>query len=295
MSQQIDTALVQSYRSNIEIQFQQKQSRLERTVIKETQHSERDFYDRIGPVEARKNDTRHGDTEYDETPHTRRAVTLDDYFWADLIDNKDKLRMLADPTSSYVQNGVNALNRAKDRVIITSMFGTAYSGKTGATANTFAAASEVAVNYVEAGAVTNSNLTIAKLRRAKFILTASEAVDDGEELFAAVTTSQLDSLLRTTEVTSADYNSVKALVNGTVDQFMGFKFIRTELMPKTAAIRECAFYPRSAVTFASAEELVIKVDELPTKHYNVQVYVRGNYGAVRMWEEKVVRVKCDET
>ena len=179
MSQQIDTALVQSYRSNIEVQFQQMGSRLRSTVRVESQHAEYDYYDRIGSTEAVKNTERHGDTPLIETPHDRRRIGLEDYHWADLIDSKDKLRMLADPTSSYVTNAVMALGRSIDRVIITAAFGTAYSGKNGATSTTFAAASEVAVDYVESGSATNSNLTIAKLRRARFLLESTEAIADG--------------------------------------------------------------------------------------------------------------------
>ncbi len=295
MSQQIETALVQTYRSNIEVQFQQKGSRLRDTVMTETQHAERDFYDRIGPTEAQKVTTRHGDTPLNETPHDRRAITLEDYDWADLIDRKDKLRMLADPTSSYTQNAVYAMGRAQDRAIIAAATGTAYTGKTGTTAVNFSAASEVAVDYVERGTAANSNLTIGKLRRVKFLLDSKEAIEDGELVTAVVTASQIQSLLQTTEVTSDDYNTVKALVNGTIDTFLGFKFKRTELLVKTGNNRECLFYPKSGITLAVGQELTIEVDRLPGKRYSTQVYVCGNFGASRMWEEKVIRVKCDET
>jgi hypothetical protein len=295
MSSQIDKALVQTYRSNIEVQFQQRGSRLRGTVTNETQNAEFDFYDRIGPVDAQKVTTRHGDTPLNETPHDRRRISLEDYDWADLIDRKDKIRMLADPTAAYTQNAVYAMGRAIDRAIIAAATGTAYTGKTGATAVTFPAASEVAVNYVESGGATNSNLTVGKLRRVRFLLESTEAIADGEEAFAVVTASQVQSLLRTTEVTSADYNTVKALVNGTVDTFMGFKFVRTELLAKSGNNRECLFYPRSGITLAMAMELAVEVDRLPGKRYSVQVYVCGSFGASRMWEEKVIRVKCDET
>lgn len=295
MSTQIDKALVQTYRSNIEVQFQQKGSRLRGTVRVETQNAEFDFYDRIGPVEAQKVTTRHGDTPLNETPHDRRRVALEDYDWADLIDKKDKLRMLADPTSAYTQNAVYALGRAQDRSIIAAATGTAYTGKTGATAVTFPAASEVAVNYVEAGSAANSNLTIGKLRRIRFLLESKEAIEDGEMVTAVVTASQIQSLLRTTEVTSADYNTVKALVAGTVDTFMGFKFVRTELLVTASSIRDCLFYPMSGITLAVGQDIQVEVDRLPGKRYSVQVYVCGNFGASRMWEEKVIRCKCDET
>lgn len=295
MSQQIDTALVQTYRSNIEVQFQQKGSRLRNTVRMESQNAEFDFYDRIGPVEAQKVTTRHGDTPLNETPHDRRRIALEDYDWADLIDKKDKLRMLADPTSAYTQNAVYAMGRAVDRSIIAAATGTAYIGKTGATTQAFPAASEVAVDYVERGSAANSNLTIGKLRRIRFLLESTEAIEDGELVTAAITSSQVQSLLQTTEITNADYNSVKALVSGTIDTFMGFKFVRTQLLAKSGNNRECLFYPMSGITLAMANELTVEVDRLPGKRYSVQVYVCGSFGSSRMWEEKVIRAKCDET
>lgn len=293
----IDAALVQSYRSNIEIMFQQKGSRLRNTVEQESQKAEFDFYDRIGPVEAVKVNTRHGDTPLIETPYDRRRIALEDYDWADLIDKKDKLRMLADPTSSYVQNAVYALGRAQDRSIIAAATGTAYTGKTGATLVTFPAASDIAVNYVEAGTASNSNLTIGKLRRVRFLLTSKEAIDEesDEVITAVVSASQIQSLLRTTEVTSADYNTVRALADGKIDTYMGFKFKRTELLVVTANIRECLFYPMSGIKLANGIDITVEVDRLPGKRYSVQVYVCGSFGASRMWEEKVIRVKCDET
>jgi hypothetical protein len=296
MSIQIDKALVQSYHSNIEIQFQQMGSRLRVAVRTETQQSEYDYYDRIGATEATKITARHSDTPMMETPHDRRRVAMDDYDWADLIDNQDKLRMLSDPTSAYVQNAVMALGRAIDRTVLAAAVGTAYTGKTGATATTFASGSEVAVDYVETGSVVNSNLTIAKLRRARYLFDKNEAANDGDPLYMIVTANQVQSLLRTTEVTSGDYNTVKALVQGEINSFMGFNFIRTELLPFSAAnIRDCLAWSRSGMLLAMGKDITTEVDRLPTKRYSVQVYASASFGSVRMWEEKVLRIKCDET
>ena len=296
MSQAISVALVNTYRSNIEIQFQQKMSRLRPTVMQESQNAEYDYYDRIGPVEAMDVPGRHSDTQYQDTPHSRRRNQTKPKFFADLIDKRDKLRMLADPTSSYVQNAVMALNRSIDRQIIVAASGVAYSGKTGETSTAFDATNQrIAVNYVESGSAANSNLTIGKLRQAKFMFDKSEAVEDGEAIYMIVSASQVQSLLRTTEVTSADYNSVKALVRGDIDTFLGFTFIRSELLKKVGNNRTVIAYPQSAITLGVAEDMTIEVDRLPGKHYSVQVYVSLDMGAVRMWEPKIVEILCDET
>lgn len=295
MSFQVDTAYVNSYHSNIQIQFQQKGSRLRNCVRNETQNSEFDFHDRIGPTDAVENTTRHGDTPLVGTDHSRRRIGLRDFDWADLVDKKDKLRMLADPTSSYTQNAIFALGRKQDDVIIEAATATAYAGKTGSTTVAFPAASEVAVDYVESGAAANSNLTIGKLRRIRFLLTSTEAEEEGEELYAVVTASQVQALLRTTEVTSSDYAEIKALVHGEIDTFMGFKFVRTERLSKTGNIRDCLFWAKGGICLSTAQEIMTDVGPRRDKRNSIQVYVCGSFGATRMWEEKVIRCKCDET
>jgi hypothetical protein len=296
MSEQIDTALVQTYKNNIKIKFQQMGSRLRSRVRVETQNAEFDFYDRIGPTDAVEVTTRHGDTPLIGTPHDRRRVALRDFDWADLIDRKDKLRMLADPTSSYTTNAVWAMGRKMDDILIEAAFGTAYIGKTGSSTVTFPAASEVALNYVEQGAAANSNLTIGKLRKVRTLLKKAEAVNEGEyDLTAVVGPEQTQALLRTKEITSEEYNSVKALVNGEVDTFMGFKFIESNRLPITGNTREDLFFEREGLLLSVASDIMVDVGPRRDKRMTNQVYVCGSFGSSRMWEEKVIRVKCDET
>lgn len=296
MSFQVDTALVQAYRANIQIKFQQMGSRLRPCVRNERQAAEYEFYDRIGPTDAVEVTTRHGDTPLISTPHDRRRVGLRDFDWADLIDNKDKLRMLADPTSPYATNAVMAIGRKMDDILIEAAFGTAYTGKTGSTSTTFASASEVAVNYVESGATANSNLTIGKLRRCRYLLDKSEVTTDSTaDLFFVCDPSQIQSLLRTTEVTNSDYNTVKALVAGEIDTFMGFKFIRSNRLPVASSIRSCIAFARQGLLLATGMEVKVDIGPRRDKRNSVQVYVCASFGATRMWEEQVLRVKCDET
>lgn len=296
MSFTIDTALVNAYRSNIEIKFQQQGSRLGVHVRNESQHAEFEFYDRIGPTDAVEVTGRHTDTPLVGTDFDRRQVALRDFDWADLVDNKDRLRMLADPTSAYCMNAVYALQRAQDDVIIQAAFGNAYAGKTGATTIAFPSSQQVAVNFVEAGTAANSNLTIGKLRRVRYMLDKAEAANEGEQdLFIAVDPSQIQSLLRTTEVTNADYNTVKALVNGQIDTFMGFKFIKSNRLAIAGNTRSCIAWEKQGLLLAKAQDIMVDVGPRRDKRNSVQVYVCGSFGATRMWEEKVIQVLCDET
>jgi len=294
MSLQIDVAMVNAYRANVTYLAQQKGSRLRSAVRMETQNAEFEFYDRIGATEAQEITGRHQDTPLVSTPHDRRRIALRDFDWADLIDRQDKLKMLMDPTSPYAVNAVNAMGRKMDDLIIESAFGTSFSGKTGATSVTFPGANQVAVNYVETGSATNGNLTIGKLRRAKNILDSYDN-DPDEERIITCTANSLQSLLRNIEITNNDYNSVKALVEGKLDTFMGFKFIRTQrLLTNGSGHRRHIAWVKSGLALAVSQEPMVDVGPRRDKRNSVQVYVSLGIGATRMEEEKVVEILVDE-
>lgn len=297
MSSQIDTALVQQYQNNIEVGFQQRESRLRPAVTIDNVSAEYSYYDRVTQTAAQELFARHQDTPLIETPHDRRRVAMRDFVWADLIDDQDKVRMLADPTAAYTQNALHAMSRAQDQIIIDAADATAQTGKTGTGSATLPATQILQVSATDTansgGATTN--LTIAKLRRAKYLIDSNEAHDPGEGMFFICSASQIQSLLRTTEVTSADYNSVKALVNGEVNSFMGFNFIRTELLDVASNVRDCYAWTSGGMLMALGMDITVRVSERNDKNHAVQVFTRFTAGAVRTWEEKVVKVQCNET
>lgn len=295
MSWSIDTAFVNSYHSQLDLQFQQFGSRLRSTVDAVSQNSEYDYFDRIGTVTANPMTTRHGDTPLDDITHTRRRNQTLGYNNALLFDNQDKLRTIIQPTSGYARSQAAALGRQMDSAIIAAASGTAYSGKAGATTVAFDTTYRIAVDYDESGAAVASNLTIGKLRRARYLLDSNDAVMDGESLTCVLTASQMQSLLRTTEVTSSDYNTVRALVNGTVNSFLGMNFVRTQLLSVASSIRTCLVYPKSAIKLGIADDTKLRITERDDKNYSVQVYSEATFGATRLWEEKVIEILCNET
>lgn len=295
MSYQVDTAYVNQYRNNVSMLVQQKGSRLRPFVRVEPQNSEFEFYDRIGATDAVEITGRHQDTPLVSTPHDRRRVSLRDFDWADLIDRQDKLKMLIDPTSAYAMNAVFAMGRKMDDMIINSAFDTAYAGKNGTSTVSFPAANQVAVNYVESGSAANGNLTIGKLRRAKEILDAYDN-DPDEERIMTCTANSLHSLLRNIEITSQDYNVVKALVEGKVDTFMGFQFVRTQrLQTDASGYRRHIAWVKSKLLLAVSQDPMVDVGPRRDKRNSMQVYVTMGIGATRMEEEGVVEIKVDET
>ena len=154
---------------------------------------------------------------------------MDSYEWADLIDDADKIRMLIDPTSTYAQAAASAIGRSMDDAIITAATGTAKTGSSGSTDT-----SMLAGNIIAHG---SADLTIAKLINAKILDEGS--VDPSIPRYIAVAPAQVEALLGTTQITSSDFNTVKALVAGEVDTFMGFKFIMSTRLAVASSIRTC--------------------------------------------------------
>lgn len=289
MSNQITEARVQGFKSGIDILSQQNGSKLSGAVRVETQASKQEHYDQIGATAAIQRTTRHGNTPLVETPHSRRAITLSDWEWADLIDNPDKLRVLNDPTNAYSMNAAYAMGRVRDETVITAFEANALTGETGSSTVPFDTNNEVA----QGGA----GLNLAKLIEAKEILGANDT--DDEPTYIVHGSQQLSNLLTETEVTSSDYASVKALVRGEVDTFMGFKFIQVSdsLLPKSGNDRTCFFWRRSGMTMALGKGEMgtnARITERADKSYSTQVYYSMSVGATRMEEAKVGRIICLE-
>lgn len=300
MSSTVDTAFVNSYHAQLEHIFQQKGSKLRGTVREVTQNSEYDYWDRLGVADVQEINTRHGDTPHNEIEHTRRRNQVIGYDTNEYFDNQDKLRMIIDPKSGYAQAQAYALGRKMDDAIIAAALGTAYTGKAGAGTAAFGSGSSiasgtVAVDYVESGAGTNSNLTIGKLRRALYMLEANDAIDPMEPVTVVAHPSQKQALLRTTEVTNSDYNAVKALVNGEINTFLGFSFVwTTRVTTDASGYRQVLVYPKSGILLGVADNLNVRIDPRPDKRYSYQVYSTATFGATRLWEERVVKILCAE-
>lgn len=291
MSFSITENFVQQFGRNFRILGQQKRSRFEAfTQVEPNIVGTSMSVERLGSSEVNPIESRHADTKYSDVPHSRRWLDLADFAWADLVDKMDKIKMLNDPTSPYLQIGVAAHNRKKDDIILQASTGLARSGTAGL----------IALPSSQKIAASASGLTIAKLLAAKELLDAAEIdVDDSTgqgnaTRVMAVSSRQLTNLLGTTEVRSVDYNSVKALVQGQVDTFLGFKFIRTERLPKVGNVRYCPAWVKGSVAYGYGQDTQQRVSEMPGKNYSVQVYASGSYGAVRVEDAGVVEIACEE-
>ena len=285
MSSQITTAFVEQYSANIQMLSQQMGSLLRDAVRNESVVGKDAYFDQIGKVTAQLKVSRHSDTPQIDTPHSRRRCSLADYEFADLIDQQDKVRLLIDPTSSYAKAAAYAMGRAMDDVIIAAALGSANTGVSGGTAVALPAGNITAVGTGGA-----NTMNIAKLALAKAKLDLGD-VDPSITRHIIVSPTEIQDLLNTTTITSSDFNTVKALVQGEIDSFMGFKFhVSNRLVDNGAANTQCIAFAEDGILLGVGKDVTARIDERSDKSYATQVYYCQTIGATRMEEAKVVSV-----
>lgn len=311
MSFEITDAFVEQYRANILLLSQQKQSRLRMTCQEETVVGRTFYGERIGATAGSDIEERHGDTPLVSTPHSRRRGTMVDWDIADLVDDLDKQKMLIDPASTYVQNFIYAANRRIDKHIYDALGGTAAAGQSGGTTINNYDSGECRLirsdGTVETAgsdhtAATATALTIAKLLTCKQLLDEGD-IDPERQRYFVTNPYNINQLLNTTEVKSADYNTIKALAQGQINTFMGFKFIMLQNYQNTikghladcdqetaGEAVECYAWAQGAVKLGVGRDVTTRIDIRVDKRMSVQPYCKMSFGAVRVEGPAVVEI-----
>ena len=316
----IDVAFVKQYGATLDLVAETKGGKFNGLGLEGTIQGEEAYYDQLGSTFAEAITTESGDSGGMDSPtgsisHLRRKLVATNYEVGLLLDRFDKVQTLINPESEYVQRQVSALMRKKDIEFITGALGAAGTGKTGGTPANLGASNKIGTSDAD-----NKGLTIAKIREARAILQNNgvDLDDPLNEAYLAVTPNQIEDLLGEEKATSADYMNVKALVAGSIDSFYGFKIVVSNLLPfvntadetanlswsssdvpNAAAsandIRGCFAWVKSGVRSATGMNIETDVAKRADKRFNYYAYSAMRCGSVRMEEDKVVLIGCDET
>ena len=188
-----------------------------------------------------------------DVDHSFAVATLTNWDadeYTDIFDSKevnfDEMRELSKVIAS-------ALGRRKDQTVINAL--DVFSGTKAGTVGT------------DIGG-TGTGLNLTKLRKAKFYLDDQGVPSEGR--YMAISAQGLEGLLGETAVTSSDYNNVKALVNGEVDTFLGFKFVTIETraeggLPKASTVRSGFAWHMDAVGIAIGIDITTGADWIAHK------------------------------
>lgn len=272
----------QAYGQNIMQLAQQKYSKLINTVyMKPNVRGKTFFQDQIGEWSMSTKGGRNVQTPNNDPNLARRMGTMLDYHDNRMLDRGDELKCISDPRSAYTIAAARALGRKIDDVIIEAAISTTQkSGETGST-------TAPTTTTILASA---SNIELAD------ILSWKKALDDNdveeEDRYIVTTPAVLSSLLDVTEIGSADYNSVKALVKGDVGSFLGFNWIiSTRLASSTIGATLIGLvYQKYALCLAMAAEPMVRTDERADLSYSWQIYYELNCGAARLEEDRIRKI-----
>ena len=233
---------------------------------------------------------RHMDTPINDPPHYRRNAIMHDYVRAAMIDEEDHQKILNDPRNAYSEAIAGSFGRKIDDVSIAAALATSVTGEDG----TGTAAFDTTNYSIAAGGV---GMTISKWRQAREILEAAENEEDDpeHEWYIAFQARQRRELLSTTEMTDIDYNTVKALVNGQINEFLGMKPIKSQRLQKVTNDRYVLAWVKASLKIAIGNEARSSIKQRADKNDNWQILYKGSYGATRMDETGIVRILCDES
>ena len=301
MAVTIDQIMAQQFSGTLYTLAQQKESKFGSRVRRESVVSaELAYFDTYGEEDLPEQAvTRHGETPLTESPFGRRKVTPYKWHKGTMLDSYDLQRMKADPQGAVVQGFARSFGRKKDDLIITAALGAALIGKTGAT--TIAALNNETdqIGIDGDGTVTASEtlpangtevvMTLSKILLMSQLFNESD-VDPDITKYWAVSPGCLKEMLDIEELTSADYTTIKTLMQGKIDTFMGFNFFWTNRLLKDAAEStswRTIAWAEDGIILAYIGDLSTKISERADRCNETQIYSKMDLGAVRMEGAKV--------
>ena len=233
-----------------------------------------------------------GDTAFDSIDKTSRWCFPSDKKNVLATTREDELRTIINTTNPLVMGQAAALARLYDATIMAGAVGTNKVGKFDALTDTALPAEQI-INATATGIA----FSLEFVKQAKAKMDAADVPKT--DRFIAVSPDQMSRLMNDPEVTSSDYNTVKALAQGEINTYLGFTWIMSTSVPVTGNIETAVCWHRSGITLGlwarDGRRVFSRIDERKDKNYLTQVYSKVTLGATRTEEVKVVLINSDKS
>lgn len=199
----------------------------------------------------------------------------------------------------YVENRLQAApENPYDEKQPGGLFGSAHMGVNGShVVDIDAEKQTVAVDYVNSGTKVASNLTLHKITKAISMLKKARALQRGRTTgILLMSEAQHEELLNQQEVMSNDYSNVCTMQEGQITRIHGCEVRVTEMLPYDEdGNRVCGLYVKEHLLFAPWQGLKLRIDSQVQEGVNYgQIVAQMSYGAVRKYQQSVVRILCKE-
>ena len=210
--------------------------------------------------------------------YSQVTASMSDYIAAEYSDIFHQAKVNFDERRELVKVVGDSIGRRMDQLVLDAL----------------AAASSPSTVGTDIGG-TGTNLNLAKLLAAKKALDTKNVPSEGRCMI--IHANGLSSLLDEQELTSSDFASVKALVQGEIDTFLGFKFItlgdRDEGGLPLPSTRTSYAFHRDAVGLGVSMAQKTEINYVPEKT-SFLVSSMFSAGAVSIDDEGIVVLSSTE-
>ncbi|KKK95310.1 hypothetical protein LCGC14_2674110 [marine sediment metagenome] len=304
-------AFYNAYTAGYEHVLQERKPQYQGLVREERIEGENESYDFLGTIELTEKQSRFEDIPIEDVTHNRRWIAPKWFRKGIFVDKEDDIALHTDPTSDYIQALAKGVIRRENITITDSFFNNVDGGKnpgtdtyvledalyiTATSAAGRTLAHDVLSNFLSGG--TSTGLTIEKLILARQAL--EELYNDPDDMFfIALAPKQMSDLLREAETQSIDTAIIRSLVAGVVNEYMGFRFIKTNRIVIGSSndvdgdtnVFELPTWTKEGMLFARHESPIFNVDWLPRPQI-WQISARVGMAAIRMDEDKIIKIEC---
>lgn len=292
----ISNAYIETFEANVRHLAQQSDTRLRSHITETGKQSEKHNWDRLAASAARKKvgprqaspmggdkNGAYGST--DGLDWSRRVSIAETWDTGEVVEIEDPRQMIIDPNSAVTHNLAMNMRRAVDDLIIKAATGVA---KDGAGADqTFPTAQVIG----DGTGIINLDMILETAE--KFY---KNDVDPDEAKVFIIGPTQQRKMMQLLEVTSADYQSMKALSTGKLPNFMGFTWIVSNRLEVPASGQlNCLAFTKKALGMHVAHDIAAKIAERPDMSFAWQFYCVMTMGCVRVEDEHIVSVIVKDT
>lgn len=298
MPTDITSVYTQQFKNNIVHQLQQMDSRFRGKASEASGYTGKQAnpVDLIGSVEMQEVDAKNQTITFTEPDYQRRWVAPRFFDLAQKIETMDKLQMLADPTSNYVQNALMAAKRSIDNIFISAAHGSALTGETAGTSTAFvtAATNVVAVDVGSTGA---TGMNVAKLDKLLELALTYEIDLESEPLYLALCAKQIMQLQKQYEVRSKDFNWQTGFRNNIISSYGPIQFVPSQkLVVDGSSYRRLIAWTPAGMHLGVWADVTARVTvREDLRMQPIQVYTQVAFNWTRTDEKRVFEIKVSES
>lgn len=240
--------------------------------------------------------SRYAETRNEYLTSKYRRVTTQPWNYAPFVERKDLELMIGQMISSIVDQAEFRYNRKKDKIIINALDATVQ--EITAANNSSYTETETSVTF-PTGQIIDSGgadiLTDEKLELAYEKFYENDCDIEMELPVLLIGPKQATNLRGQENQINYDYVSNRAREHvGLPTLPNGIPVIISTQLNTTDNVTDCFLFQPSAIIHAVEEDMYRSFDQLPTRRYGYQFYFEHCSGAIRVIDEKVVKIQCSE-